>query len=338
MTPTNPESDKVFAGSIPKLYDEYLVPLIFEPYATDLAQRLASRSVTRLLEIAAGTGVVTRALASRLPEDVAIVATDLNQAMLDQASAVGAARPVEWRQADAMRLPFADGTFDAVVCQFGVMFFPDRVGAFSEARRVLRPGGVFVFNAWDRIAENELADTVTTSLQSVFPGDPPRFLARTPHGYHDRTVIERDLAGRRFRRLTRRSRQGGGAEGGYMPSFRGEGVPPRERRREARSRRATQLAGWARRPTSQSKRFARRSGPRRCRRQDPGRTSGTVVADRRPGRRRERAPTYQAATSRTLRAPSKTRITLMARSAAMWGQRSTTLALRRSLHPRRIRA
>ncbi len=157
--------DKVFNGSIPMLYDTYLVPLIFEPYATDLAQRLHAMSVSHVLEIAAGTGVVTRALASTLPESVSIVATDLNQAMLDRASAVGTLRPVEWRQADAMQLPFGDGEFDAVVCQFGVMFFPEKPKAFSEARRVLRPGGVFVFNVWDRIQENEFADTVTTSLE-----------------------------------------------------------------------------------------------------------------------------------------------------------------------------
>jgi SAM-dependent methyltransferase len=192
------DSDKVFAGSIPKLYDSYLVPLIFEPYAADLVNRLRSRRLSRVLEVAAGTGVVTRALASALPESIAVVATDLNQAMLDQAAAVGTKRKVEWRQADAMQLPFADGTFDAVVCQFGVMFFPEKSRAFSEARRVLRPGGVFIFNVWDRIAENEFADTVTTALESVFPKDPPRFMARTPHGYHDRRTIEKDLAGGGF--------------------------------------------------------------------------------------------------------------------------------------------
>jgi ubiquinone/menaquinone biosynthesis C-methylase UbiE len=186
-------TDKVFTGSIPKFYDTYLVPLIFEPYATDLVNRLASRSVTRVLEIAAGTGVVTRALAGALPDKVSIVATDLNQAMLDQASAVGTKRTVEWRQADAMQLPFPDGTFDAVVCQFGVMFFPDKSKAFAQASRVLKPGGVFIFNVWDRIEENEFADTVTTALASVFPKDPPRFMARTPHGYHDRDAVERDL-------------------------------------------------------------------------------------------------------------------------------------------------
>jgi len=189
-----PDADKVFHGSIPALYDNFLVPLIFEAYAADLGNRLASTSVARVLEIAAGTGVVTRLLASALPERVSIVATDLNRPMLDYASALGTRRPVEWRQADAMQLPFADGTFDAVVCQFGVMFFPDKPKGFSEARRVLRPEGHFFFNVWDRIEENEFADTVTTALASLFPDDPPRFMARTPHGYHDRSTIERDLA------------------------------------------------------------------------------------------------------------------------------------------------
>ena len=190
---SNLDSDKIFTGSIPKLYEAYLVPLIFEPYAEDLAHRLASRSVNHLLEIAAGTGVVTRKLASVLPENVSITATDLNQPMLDLASEVGTMRPVHWRQADAMRLPFDDAVFDAVMCQFGVMFFPDKPKAFSEARRVLKPGGIFIFNVWDRIEENEFADTVTAALESLFPADPPRFLARTPHGYHDLATIERDL-------------------------------------------------------------------------------------------------------------------------------------------------
>jgi len=187
------DTDRVFEGSVPELYDTYLVPLIFEPYALDLAKRVSVRPVAKVLEIAAGTGVVTRALASLLPARASIVATDLNQGMVDRAAAVGTTRPVEWHRADAMRLPFDAGTFDAVICQFGVMFFPDKPKAFAEARRVLRPGGVFIFNSWDRISENEFADTVTTSLESLFPDDPPRFLERTPHGYHDIRTIERDL-------------------------------------------------------------------------------------------------------------------------------------------------
>lgn len=191
---SGPTTDKVFSGSIPGLYEKHLVPLIFEPYAVDLANRLLSRSVSKVLEIAAGTGVVTRRLASALSENVAIVATDLNQPMLDQAAAIGTKRPVEWRQADAMQLPFPDKTFDAVVCQFGAMFFPEKAKAFSEARRVLKVGGVFIFNVWDRIEENEFADTITTALASLFPNNPPRFLVRTPHGYYDHRAIERDLA------------------------------------------------------------------------------------------------------------------------------------------------
>ena len=187
------DTDKLFTGSIPKLYEEYLVPLIFEPYAVDLVNRVASQSLARVLEIAAGTGVVTRKLASVLPESVSVVATDLNQTMLDLACAVGTKRPVEWRQADAMQLPFEDSLFDVVVCQFGVMFFPEKAKAFSEARRVLRPGGTFMFNVWDRIEENEFAHTVTKALESLFPKDPPRFMARTPHGYYDHAAIERDL-------------------------------------------------------------------------------------------------------------------------------------------------
>jgi SAM-dependent methyltransferase len=189
----NSDTDKIFAGSIPKLYDTYLVPLIFASYAEDLANRLASRSVGHVLEIAAGTGAVTRNLARVLPKSVFIVATDLNQPMLDLAAEAGTMRPVAWRQADAMQLPFDDGAFDAVVCQFGVMFFPDKPKAFSEARRVLKPGGVFIFNVWDRIEENEFAHTTTTALSSLFPTDPPRFMARTPHGYHDVAAIARDL-------------------------------------------------------------------------------------------------------------------------------------------------
>lgn len=191
-------SDATFAGKVPEFYQQYLVPLIFEPYAADLARRLAGRPLARVLEIAAGTGVVTRHLASALPESVTIVATDLNQAMLDRAAAIGTSRPVEWRQADAARLPFPDRSFDAVVCQFGVMFFPDKAGAFADARRVLRPGGLFLFNTWDRIEENEFADVVTAELATLYPADPPRFLARTPHGYADRATIERDLSAAGF--------------------------------------------------------------------------------------------------------------------------------------------
>jgi SAM-dependent methyltransferase len=188
------ETDRQFAGAIPKLYETYLVPLIFEPYAALLAGRLAERpAIHHVLELAAGTGVVTRALCATLPASTSIIATDLNQTMIDHAATLGASRPVTWRQADALQLPFDDGMFDAVVCQFGVMFFPDKARAFAEARRVLRTGGRFLFNVWDRIEENEFADTITAALARRYPTDPPKFLARTPHGYFDPSTINADL-------------------------------------------------------------------------------------------------------------------------------------------------
>ncbi|MDB5896107.1 MAG: putative methyltransferase, type 11 [Rhodoferax sp.] len=188
------DSDKVFAGSIPKFYDTLMVPLIFEAYASDLAARVAGFSPRSVLETAAGSGVVTRALAPRLDAAARYVVTDLNQPMLDYAaSRQGPDDRIEWRQADALRLPFEDGAFDVVACQFGAMFFPDRVAGYAEARRVLRPGGHFVFNVWDRIEENAFANDVTNALAAVFPDDPPRFLARTPHGYHDIALIRAEL-------------------------------------------------------------------------------------------------------------------------------------------------
>jgi ubiquinone/menaquinone biosynthesis C-methylase UbiE len=186
-------TDKAFTGSIPQIYERLLVPLIFAPYARDLAARIAQVRPRRLLETAAGTGVVTRALSAELAADVAITATDLNEPMLAQAKAALPDPRVEWRQADALALPFDDASFDVVACQFGVMFFPDRIKGYAEAHRVLAPGGRLFFNVWDRIEDNEFADVVTRALAQVFPDDAPRFLARTPHGYHDRDTIRSDL-------------------------------------------------------------------------------------------------------------------------------------------------
>lgn len=186
--------DNVFVGSIPELYHRYVEPLFMAPYAADLADRLQGLSSGQVLEIAAGTGSVTRILARTLPKAVAITATDLNQPMVDFAAAQPGSPRVVWRQADALRLPFADRSFDAVVCQFGVMFFPDKAAAFCEARRVLKPGGRFVFNVWDRIEENEIADTLTEAMTARFHDDALRFFARTPHGYHETAVIRRELA------------------------------------------------------------------------------------------------------------------------------------------------
>ena len=208
------ESDKVFAGSIPKFYDTLMVPLIFEAYAADLAELVAASSPGSVLETAAGSGVVTRALAPRLGADARYVVTDLNQPMLDYAATrQGPDSRIEWRQADALDLPFEDASFDVVCCQFGAMFFPDRVAGYAEARRVLRPGGRFVFSVWDRIEENAFADDVTNAVAAVFPHDPPRFLARTPHGYHDIALIRDELAPRRVHRHRDRDAREGESRG-----------------------------------------------------------------------------------------------------------------------------
>lgn len=185
MSPT----DEAFTGTIPALYDRYLGPLLFEPYATDIADRLSNLTKGRLLETAAGTGIVTRALATALSGQIEIVATDLNEPMIDYAATQLSSSRVTWQQADATRLPFPNAWFDAVVCQFGVMFFPDRIKAYREALRVLKPGGRFVLNVWDRIEENEFAHVVARAVKDLFPQDPPMFLTRTPYGHYHRKKI-----------------------------------------------------------------------------------------------------------------------------------------------------
>ena len=187
-------SDKVFDDSIPDVYDAYLVPLIFESYAADLAALVSGTSPGTVLETAAGSGVVPRALVPMLRADARYVITDLNQPMLNRAAVRQTADPrLVWKQADALQLPFEDESFDVVCCQFGVMFFPDRVAGYREALRVLRRGGRFYFNVWDRIEYNDFARMVTETVSDIFPNDPPLFLARTPHGYHDVGAIEADL-------------------------------------------------------------------------------------------------------------------------------------------------
>ncbi|ESZ68056.1 SAM-dependent methyltransferase PhcB [Mesorhizobium sp. L103C119B0] len=196
------ETDKVFAGSIPENYDRYMVPLIFEPFAADLARRAASLSPGAVLEVAAGTGVVTRALAPKLSPGASYIVTDLNQPMLDYAASRQAPDSrIQWRQADALALPFEDAAFDLVCCQFGAMFFPDRAAGYREAKRVLKTGGHFLFNVWDRIEENVFASDVTNALAEIFPNDPPRFLARTPHGYNDTALIRGELEAAGFSRV-----------------------------------------------------------------------------------------------------------------------------------------
>lgn len=182
-----------FSGPVPAFYDRYLGPVLFEPYAADLVSRLPAGDRLRVLEIACGTGIVTRRLREALGESATLVATDLNEAMISYAQEAVPALGIDWQQADAQTLAFDDGAFDVVVCQFGFMFLPDKVRGFREARRVLASGGVLLTNVWHSMEANPAAAAVHTTVARLFPGDPPRFL-ETPYGYHDTARIQADLA------------------------------------------------------------------------------------------------------------------------------------------------
>lgn len=190
-----------FTGSIPEYYDSCLGPAWFDAFAADLAQRLVARPPGDVLEIACGTGLLTRRVRERLDPALRLVATDLSKAMLDYARGkLSGLANVEWREADACRLPFGDGEFGAVLCSFGVMFVPDKQKAFREARRVLKEGGIFLFNVWDRIEENPHALANAQVIEELFPGDEEmRF--RTPFEMHDFALLRRLLAGSRFREV-----------------------------------------------------------------------------------------------------------------------------------------
>lgn len=191
------ESDSAFVGSVPEVYDRYMGPMLFELQARDTADRFAGFA-GEVLEIAAGTGRLTRALAERLAPGARLTATDLNAPMLEIARrAVGADR-VRFQTADAQALPFADQSFDLVLCQFGIMFFPDKPRAAAEMRRVLRPGGRLVFNVWDDLEANDFCRVMTEAIERAFPQDPPGFLKRGPFSYHDRPEIERLLTSQGF--------------------------------------------------------------------------------------------------------------------------------------------
>jgi ubiquinone/menaquinone biosynthesis C-methylase UbiE len=184
--------DVRFSGSVPANYERYMVPLVFRPYAQLLAERAAAMQPKRILETAAGTGVLTNALAGALP-DAEIVATDLNQAMLDIAAERVRSKRVSFTAADAQDLPFGDGEFDLVACQFGLMFYPDKVKGNAEAHRALREGGHYLLAIWDRIERNTLSDLANQSMRKLFPDNPPMFMLRGPFSYHDTDWIERDL-------------------------------------------------------------------------------------------------------------------------------------------------
>ena len=185
-------TDVAFSGSIPQIYDRFLAPLLFNAYAEDIARRTAEVSPRQILETAAGTGLATVAILEKVPA-AHLIATDLNQAMLDVAAGRIASSNVEFKAADAQSLTFLDATFDAVICQFGMMFLPDRGAGYREARRVLKPGGHFIFNVWDRLDASPVAQTVANAVAGLFPDDPPGFFSRVPWGYHDTARIEEDV-------------------------------------------------------------------------------------------------------------------------------------------------
>jgi SAM-dependent methyltransferase len=189
MTSVNSEAaDQMWVDTMAAAYDQWLVPAVFEPFARELAARAASHSPGRALELAAGTGVLTREL---LAIAWSVTATDLNEAMVDlgRRRAPGA----EWRRADALALPFDDGGFELVACQFGVMFLPDKPAAFAEARRVLAPGGRMLVNTWAALDTHDFQAALVAALEQVFPDDPPTFMAAVPHGYPDPDVVADDV-------------------------------------------------------------------------------------------------------------------------------------------------
>lgn len=185
---------EAFIGSIPELYDRYLGPLIFAPYAEDLSRRVVAPAGGAVLEIAAGTGLVTRQIRSVLDTNVRIIATDLNDDMLNVArDSLDGRDNLSFHTADASNLAFEPNTFDSVVCQFGLMFFPDKPKSVREVKRVLKPGGRYLFNVWDSVAENDLVRTIDRTVRTHFPDDPPPFYD-VPYGYYDidsiRTMLD----------------------------------------------------------------------------------------------------------------------------------------------------
>lgn len=182
-----------FTGSIPEYYDQGLGPHIFVDYAADLAARVAALGPRRVLEMAAGTGIVTRRLRDTLPENVHLTATDLNEPMLAVAAQkFSPDEQVEFGPADACDLPFEDGAFDCIVCQFGVMFFPDKDLSYRQAHRVLKPGGSYVLNVWDKMAANPFARIAYDTIASFFDEDPPQFY-QVPFHYYDHDAIVASL-------------------------------------------------------------------------------------------------------------------------------------------------
>lgn len=184
-----PDRHTEFTGSIPENYDAFLGPMFFEPYASDIAKRLKVPDRGSVLELACGTGILTRKLQEALPSTARLVATDLNDPMIDFAARkFKKSKRLEWKQVDATTLPFEDESFDVVVCQFGLMFVPDKVTAIRETYRILKRGGRFVFSVWDAIERNDFAYLAHRTITSFFENDPPMFY-EVPFSFHDPKAI-----------------------------------------------------------------------------------------------------------------------------------------------------
>jgi ubiquinone/menaquinone biosynthesis C-methylase UbiE len=195
-------SNPTFSGSVPRAYHACLGPLLFEAYAKDLAARFAALAPKRLLETACGTGIVTKELARALP-NTAITATDLSAPMIEIAGEmIGPSKKITFQATDACSLPFTDASFDAIACQYGVMFFPDKVKAMQEARRVLVKGGRYIFNIWDALAHNPIPRVVQETFERLFPANPPKFIPTMPYGWSDRAEIERATRAGGFANVT----------------------------------------------------------------------------------------------------------------------------------------
>lgn len=191
-----------FVGSIPENYDTGLGPHIFEPFANDLARRIGAIAPMSVLELAAGTGIVSRSIKDALPGGATLLVTDLNEPMLEVArSKFSDSEAVSFEAVDATDLPYPDATFDVVACQFGVMFFPDKPRHYAEALRVLKPGGKYLFNAWGSWADNRFGELGFEVTRRRYPENPPEFY-KVPFSYHDRAEIEGALAAAGFASIT----------------------------------------------------------------------------------------------------------------------------------------
>lgn len=194
-----PATAAAFTG--PRHYDEELAPVTFGPFAADLVARIPRDLPGPVLELACGTGAVTRPLRQHLEPSVPLVATDLSPSMLEYARGRSAGVPgLSWRQADVQSLPFEDAGFAAVVCGFGFMFAPDRQAALREARRVLVPGGRLFFTVWDRIEDNPHGLANAEVIEGLFPGD-AQMKFRLPYEMHDEGLLHALLAAADFREV-----------------------------------------------------------------------------------------------------------------------------------------